>query len=103
MKCVFLGVNTVAFESYHLLKSNDDLNDIKTPGLYVVSDANTPAHCPSWGGLNSLIFVYKWGASAGAYKRLVQIMVEANVAAIGYRIGNQEGFGNSWNRLALVS
>ena len=78
------------------------MNNVLTPGLYVISDANAPAHCPSWGGMNSLVIVYRFSSFEAAYKRYVQIMIEVNTRGFGFRIGSQDGFNDTWHRLAEV-
>ena len=79
------------------------MNNVTTPGLYNIADANTPAHCPSWGGLNSLVIVYEFASTANSYKRFVQVMIDVNTGSFGFRIGSQEGFSDTWHKLAEVS
>ena len=79
------------------------MDNVTTPGLYVISDANTPAYCPSWGGQNSLVIVYEFAAAAGLYKRYAQMMLDVNTKSFGFRTGGQEGFTDAWHKLAEVS
>lgn len=77
------------------------MNNVKTCGLYCIADAHAPSHCPSWGGLNSFIIVYKW-SPYGGYSRFVQIMTDANTRAIGFRIGSQDNW-DDWSQIQIVS
>lgn len=76
------------------------MDNVTTPGLYVISDAKTPAHCPAWGGQNSLVIVYEFAAAAGSYKRYAQIIIEVNTGSFGFRVGGQDGFTYAWHKLA---
>lgn len=97
-----LGVQIVPFYTENVLTSNDDLNNVKTSGLYCIADADTPSHCPSWGGMNSFVLVYNW-SPYGGYSRFIQIMFDVNTGTVGYRTGSQDGFGNVWKQIQIVS
>ena len=77
-----------------ILTRNDDMDNLRTVGIYQIANANTPANAPIWGGANSYIIVRAfWYGS-----RYLHILFEANGNGFGYRFGDRESF-RTWIKI----
>jgi hypothetical protein len=63
------------------LTPSDDMNNVIRNGFYDIRNAQRPAHCPGWGGLNSLIYVHTFNQDT----RVAQFLYEANTSDFGFR------------------
>lgn len=75
------------------LTPSDDLDNITAPGKYFISDANAPAHAPSWANQNTCIEVINF---APGNKRVLQLVFENNYQCLGFRFGDKYSTPNYW-------